>query len=73
MKFYPYERVGGSQEVLAMLKGRHSFEIVLTPELKVLAILMGGAKSFHLLKGWGGRRLEGGGHIKFRTRYFPIL
>ena len=49
MKFYPNEKGG------AMLKGGSTqcFEVVLTPELEVLAILMGGggAKSFHLLKG----------------------
>ena len=45
------------EKVLAMLKGggggTTSFEIVLTQELEVLAILLGGAKSFHPLKGGG--------------------
>ena len=40
--------------------GTKSFEVVLIRELEVLAIVMGGAKRFHLLKG-------------FRTRDFPIL
>ena len=44
----------GSEKVLAMLKGgTKRFEVVLTWELKVLAIVMGGggAKSVHPLKG----------------------
>ena len=63
-----------------MLKGgTTSFEVVLTRELEVLAILKGGAKSFHPLKGGGGGRkkfysvLRGGGRKKFHTRDFPIL
>ena len=39
LKFYPYKKGGG---VSAILKGRtKSFEVVLTWELKVLAILKG--------------------------------
>ena len=46
---------GGAEKVLAMLKGgTTSFEVVLTWELEVLAIVMGGTKSFHPLKGGGG-------------------
>ena len=42
-KFYPYEKGGGAEKVLSMLKGgTESFEVVLTQHLEVLAILMGG-------------------------------
>ena len=45
MKFYPYEKVGGAENVLVMLKGgTTSFEVVLTREREVLAILIGGAQ-----------------------------
>ena len=47
MKFYPYEKGGG--EVQVMLKGgggTNSFEVVLTRELEVLAILIGGGGTF---------------------------
>ena len=43
MKFYSYKKGGG--KVLAMIKGgggANSFEVVLTRELEVLAILKGG-------------------------------
>ena len=52
----PLQKVG-AEKVLAVLKGRggtNSFVVVLTWELEVLAILMGGTKSFHPLKGGGG-------------------
>ena len=53
MKFYPYKKRGGTEKVLAMLKGgTSSLGLVLTWELEVLAILKG-AKSFHPLKGGG--------------------
>ena len=64
MKFYPYRKEGGGE----MLKGRgtKSFEVVLTRELEVLAIVIvggggGGAKSFHPQK--GGRR----------KKFYPVL
>ena len=39
-KFYPYKK-GGPENILAMLKdGTTSFEVVLTQELEVLAILI---------------------------------
>ena len=44
MKFCPYKkREGGAEKVLAILKagGTTSFELVLTRELNVLAILKG--------------------------------
>ena len=81
MKFYPYER-GGAENVLAMLKaeetgGTKSFKVVLTQELEVLAIVMGGggAKSFHPLKGGGTKSLPclERGRKMFWTRDFPIL
>ena len=58
----PLKREGGGVEnVLAMLKGGTTiFEEFKTQELEVLAILMGGAKGFHPLKG---------GHAKF----YPVL
>ena len=46
-----------------------SFEVVLTRELKDLAILMGGAKGFHSLKAWGG---GGGGAKCFGPAIFPF-
>ena len=63
-----------------MLKGggTTSFEVVLTRELEFLAILVGGAKSFHLLK--GGRKnvlpcVDGGclGMQKVLDPQFSIL
>ena len=70
-KFYPYK-------VLAMLKwDTNSFEVVLTQELEVLAILKvcvwggGGAKRFHPLKGRVPKVLRGGGD--FWSCDFPIL
>ena len=54
MQFYPYEKkgVGGA---VAMLKGggTKSVGVVFMWQLKVLAILKGGPKGFHSLKGWG--------------------
>ena len=51
-------RKGGTEKVLAMLKGGGGgikrFGVVLTRELEVLAILKGGVKRFHSLKGGGG-------------------
>ena len=72
------------EKVLAMLKGggggdTESFEVVLTWELEVLAILKKGAKCFHLLKrgrgggGGGGYPVLRGGNKKFQTHHFPIL
>ena len=60
--------------------GTNSFEVVLTRELEVSAILMGGGggtKSLHLLKGEGGGEkfypvLRGGGPQRFWTHDFPI-
>ena len=44
--------------------GVNKIEVVLTGELEVLAILKGGAKGFHFLKGWacfeGGTRKRKG-------------
>ena len=66
MKLYPYKKVGRGNPA--------------APELKVLAILMGGYKSFPPFRrvcvksfvtlSWGG---GGGGAAKYRTRAFPIL
>ena len=54
MKFYPYEKGGGgAEQVLAMLKGgwggTTSFEVVLTQEFEVLAIVMGRAQTISTL------------------------
>ena len=68
MKFYPYEK-GDTK----------SFEVVLTRELEVLAIVMGEGGGFHPLKGGVQKVLpclergRGGGRKKFQTRDFPIL
>ena len=43
--------------------GTKSFEVVLTRELEVLAIVMGGTISFHPLQGGGGGR----------KRFYPVL
>ena len=87
MKFYPYEK-GVAEKVLAMLKRGHSFGVVFTLYLEVLAILKGegGSKKFPLFKrGWRKKFYHefyhvlragewgGGGHKKFRTRNFPFL
>ena len=56
-----------------------SFEVVLTRELEVLAIVKGCTKHFHPLKGGEGCNrfypvLRGeGGHNMFQTRNFPTL
>ena len=56
-----------------------SFGVVLMQEFKVFAIVMegGGAKSFHFLKGGGGRNkfypVLRGGRKTFQTRNVPIL
>ena len=58
MKFYPCKK--GTENILAMLN-HASFEVVLTRELEVLAILIGGgggAKDFHPLNGEGKSRLS---------------
>ena len=54
VKFYPYKKMGRVENVLAMLKGgggTTGFKVVFMQELEVLAILMGGTKSFRPLKG----------------------
>ena len=61
VKFYPYRKEGGGGE---MLKGwgTKSFEVVLTQELEVLAIVMGGGrKKFPPSKGGG------------RKKFYPVL
>ena len=67
MKFYPYERGGGGRKSFSHAEGgggTQSFEVVLTRELEVLAILIGG--------GGGGARkvstfLQGG-----RKKFYPV-
>ena len=52
---------GGAKKVLAMLKGgTTSFEVVLTQDLEVLAILNGGAKSVHSIK-------------RGRKKFYPVF
>ena len=71
MKFYPYKRGGGERKkVLAVLKGggTKSFEVVLTWELEVLAIAMGGGgrkmfPSFKVRLRWLGAVLQYPGKI----------
>ena len=51
--FYPNKK-GGTEKVLAMLKGVEGtkcFEVLLTRELEVLATMKGCAKSFDPFKG----------------------
>ena len=79
MKFYPYEK-GGVETVIAMLKGggAKSFGVFFMWYLEVLAILKGGAKGFHFLKGGGAQQvlpcLDGvGGCKQFLTHAFPIV
>ena len=66
MKFYPYKKAGGGggRKSFSHAEGgaQTGFGVVFTRSLEVLAILYGGAKSFHSLKG-------GGGHKK----YYPVL
>ena len=77
MKFYPTKR---GRKMFSRAEGgggsTKSFEVVLTWELEVLAIVMGGggAKGYHPLKGGGGAQkvlpcLEGGG----RKKFYPVL
>ena len=67
VKFYPYKK---GRAVLAVLKGgggdTKSFEVALTWELEVLAIVIGG---FPPLKGWGARKT----FYLVLTSDFPIL
>ena len=77
MKFYPYEKGGGAEKVLAMPKGKghNKFWGNFYTVAEVLAILKGGCKMFPLFK----RGVQNvlpcleEGHKKFRTRDFPIL
>ena len=77
MKFYPYEKGGGGSFSHAEGGGIKSFEVVLTRELEVLAIVLGGAKMFPPFKRGGGRKhfypVLKGGRKKFQTQHFPIL
>ena len=78
VKFYPYEK-GGSEKVFTMLNeggggSTTSFEEVLTRELEVLAIVMGGRKKCPPFKmGGGGQNvlpcLEGGARKVLDTRF----
>ena len=54
MKFYPMKSGGGTT----------SFGVVFMVKLEVLAILEGGATSFHSLKGGGGGGCE---------QFYPVL
>ena len=52
MKFYPYKK--GARKSFSHAEGEGgttSFEVIITRELEVLAIVMGGTKSFQPLKG----------------------
>ena len=64
MCFTPTKRGDGKCFSHAEGGGTTSFKVVLTRELKVLAIVTGGTKSFTVLR--GGRKM-------FWTRDFPIL
>ena len=73
MKFYPYQKGGGAEKALAMLKGEHkkfwdSFYVV-------LAILKGGGeKSLPSLKGGGAKSFTvlRGGAKSFGSAIFPF-
>ena len=55
MKFYPYKK-SGLFVSNAEGEGGTSFQVVLTQKLEVLAIVMGGCKKCHPLKGGGAKR-----------------
>ena len=62
MKMYPLQKGRGAKKVSAMLKGwkeggTKSVVVVLTWELKVLAISKGATKGFNPLKGGGGANI----------------
>ena len=54
MKFYPYKKWGGGIKSVSHAEG--CFEVVLTWELGVLPILMGGCKKFQPFRGGGGTK-----------------
>ena len=59
VKFYPYEKGGGAEKVLTMLKGgggTQNFGVVFRREPEVLVILKGGRKKFQLFKSGGGAK-----------------
>ena len=49
MKFYPYEKGGGAEKVLAMLKGGHN---------KFWGSFCAVARSFSHIKGGGGQKVS---------------
>ena len=58
-KFYPYEKGGGGRTSFSHAEGgggTNSFEVVLTQELEVLTIVMGGCKKFPPFKRGGGAK-----------------
>ena len=77
--FTPMKRGGGKSFSRAEGGGgggTKRFEVVLTRELEVLTIVIGGCKKFPPFKRWAQKVfhcLEGGGRKKFRTCDFPIL
>ena len=82
VKFYPCKEGGGglwkSLSHAERGRGTTSFEVVLTRELEVLAIVMGGGvrKKCPPFKRGGGHKVLPclrGGRTKFRTCDFPIL
>ena len=74
MKFYLYKK--GSVKCLSHTEGgTHIFEVVLTQELDVVAILKGGRTKFPPFKGEGYNKfylvLRVGGRKQFWTHDFP--
>ena len=79
VKFYPYKKGGGRKSCShAERGGTQTFEVVLTQELEVLAILMGGGRlKFPPFKRGGAQKvlpcLKGGGAKSFGPPEFSIL
>ena len=78
MKFYPSNRGGGTEKVLAMLNGGHKkFRGSFYAAAWSLSHIVGGRENFLLFKRGGVNSFTlswgGGGRKKFRTHDFLIL
>ena len=78
MKCYSYENEGGGRKSCSHAEGgvTQGFEVVLTQEIEVLAILMGCRKMFPSFKRGGHKKfypVSRVGSKMFRTRDFLIL
>ena len=76
VKLYPYEKGGGDRNSFSHVEGggaQKVFEVVLTREIQVLAILMGGGGHLKFGAGVSKVLLSRGGRKRFWTPFGPIL